>query len=134
MCARAGSAAWASRVSHRLSRDLRGRLNFIAELKKHRALIHFDDIGLYDPNNPKGGFSLDMMLAVKMLLAEEENKKIRQRTRDGLADKVREGKPQGGRRPMGYRFVTKHEANGVTAIVVAPEHAVVVRDIFTWAD
>ena len=73
-------------------------------------------------DNPSGQFARTVMTAV----AELEKNLIRQRTMDGRAKKVREGKYMASITPFGY-------VSEEGSLLEHPENAEVVRQMFRWA-
>jgi len=104
----------------RLSRDTLGCLLALKRLESLSAPVcsvdeHFE-------NTPSGHFARTVITAV----AELEKNMIRQRTMDGRARKVREGKYMASITPFGYV-----RENG--QILPHPKNADVVRQIFQWS-
>jgi site-specific DNA recombinase len=67
-----------------------------------------------------------LIFGLNALVAEEEREKIRERTRAGLAENARSGRPPGGQPPLGYRAVGSRKER---RLVIDPDGAATVRRI-----
>jgi len=110
----------------RFARDLPGGRALIAKIRAAGGDVVFGDLGRF-----RDDANFMLQLNVKLSIAEYEKANIKWRSRICTLQKIREGKPNGGHAPYGYRFVTK--AEGVNALVVVPEQAAIVRRIFALA-
>lgn len=73
-----------------------------------------------------------MFLQMKGVFAQFERRKIAERTLRGRREKARQGFIVGGRVPFGFKYLGK--ADGERGkLIVDPERAPVVRQIFEWA-
>ena len=74
-----------------------------------------------------------LLLQVQGMIAEYERAKIGERTRRGRRHAAQCGTVSVlGKAPFGYRYVSKHEADGGAHYEVVPEAATVVRQMFDW--
>src|SRR4051795_8838911 len=84
--------------------------------------------------NPLGrGPEEDLLLQVQGMIAEYERAKIMERCRRGKQYAARHGSVNVlGGAPYGYRYIGKHEGDGVARHQVVAEEARVVRKVFEW--
>lgn len=83
----------------RISRDLGDTLNLVDNVLKGRAtLVSISES--FDASTPSGR----MFLQLLGTFAEFERNKIRERTRDALATRRKQGRHTGGAAPFGYRI------------------------------
>lgn len=111
----------------RFSRDVQGGLNMIRKIREAGGEVLFGDLGRY-----RDDANFELQLNIKLSIAQFEKKKIKIRSKYATIEKIKQGKPHGGRAPYGYRFVLKFE--GDNAIVPVPSLVPIVRRIFQWAD
>jgi site-specific DNA recombinase len=84
-----------------------------------------------DPQNQSA--ERDLLLQMQGMIAEYERAKILERTRRGRRFAARQGKVSVlGHAPYGYRYISKHEGDGLARYEVVPDQARVVRGIFAW--
>ena len=111
----------------RLARRYAYQVLLVDELRRHGVEIVFLNraIGV----SPEE----DLLLQMQGMFAEYERAKILERSRRGKRHAAQRGSVNVlGHAPYGYRYVTRHEGNGVAAYVIVPEQAAIVRQIFEW--
>src|SRR3982751_2006924 len=75
----------------------------------------------------------DLLLQVQGMVAEYERARIRERSRRGKRHAARKGSVNVlSGAPYGYRYVGKHDGDGVARYEIVEEQAQVVRQIFEW--
>src|SRR3954470_8526559 len=75
----------------------------------------------------------DLLLQVQGMVAEYERAKIQERSRRGKLHAARKGSVNVlSGAPYGYRYVSKHDGDGVARYEIIEEQAQVVRQIFAW--
>jgi site-specific DNA recombinase len=75
----------------------------------------------------------DLLLQVQGMVAEYERAKIQERSRRGKLHAARKGSVNVlSGAPYGYRYVSKHDGDGVARYEIIAEQAQVVRQIFAW--
>src|SRR5437588_5541415 len=76
-----------------------------------------------------------LLLQVQGMIAEYERAKILERSRRGKRHAAQGGKVSVlSGAPYGYRYVSKHDADGEARFDVVLEEARVVRQVFSWMD
>jgi len=88
----------------RFARNVEGGLATIRMFRKAGAQILLGHLGLY---RDESTFRLHML--IYMMLAEHQRDVIREKSIEGVFEKVRKGFAHGGRSPYGWRFVTALE-------------------------
>jgi len=75
----------------------------------------------------------DLLLQVQGMVAEYERAKIQERSRRGKLHAARRGSVNVlSGAPYGYRYIGKHDGDGVARYEIVEEQAQVVRQIFDW--
>src|SRR4051794_19213482 len=75
----------------------------------------------------------DLLLQVQGMVAEYERAKIQERSRRGKLHAARRGSVNVlSGAPYGYRYIGKHDGDGVARYEIIEEQAQVVRQIFAW--
>jgi site-specific DNA recombinase len=86
-------------------------------------------------NQPRAEASPEgnLLLQMQGMIAEYERAKILERTRRGRRFSARQGQVSAlGHAPYGYRYVCKHDGDGLARYDLVPEEARVVRSLFAW--
>jgi site-specific DNA recombinase len=75
----------------------------------------------------------ELLLQVQGIIAEYERAKILERSRRGKRGRARSGAVSVfSQAPYGYRYVSKHDGEGMARFDVDPAEAEIVRQIFEW--
>lgn len=104
----------------RFARDIVDSIHYTRKLLEYNVGVLFEDIGL-NTIEPDAEFRLSIMATV----AQEESRKISQRTKFGYKQAQLQGKRHGGAAPVGYVF--NNENNGYS---IDPEKSEMVRYVF----
>jgi len=112
----------------RLARKYVYQVLLMEEFRRHEVEVVFlNDIAVSD--SPEG----NLLVQMQGMFAEFERAKILERTRRGRRFAARQGKISAlAHAPYGYRYVRKHEAEGVARYEVVTEQAKRVEEMFTW--
>lgn len=112
----------------RLARKYAYQVVLLEELAKDEVTVLFaNQLGHQD--SPEG----DLLVQMQGMIAEYERAKILERTRRGRRFAAQQGKVSAlGHAPYGYRYVSKHHADGEARYDLVPEEARLVEEMFTW--
>jgi DNA invertase Pin-like site-specific DNA recombinase len=105
----------------RMARDVRGGLEIVEQIRKLGADVIAGDLGLIKPDDD----TLEVMMQMKLMYAQQEKKRIRSRVRLAIKKKLREQLIPNGKPGFGYRW----EGQGWR--IEAAEAAAVVQ-MFEW--
>jgi DNA invertase Pin-like site-specific DNA recombinase len=96
----AGAIRWV--VSYdlsRLSRSTKETLELVDHARKHGARVHVGDLGILDPDDPTGKFTLTTLSSANTLLREMASKRAREHVLERQAAGLPIGRPPYGSRP-----------------------------------
>lgn len=112
----------------RLARKYLYQMLLLEEFQRHAVQVIFLN---HDPQDQSA--ENELLLQMQGMIAEYERAKILERTRRGRRFSARQGKVSAlGHAPYGYRYLSRHQADGEARFEIVADEAQVVKDMFTW--